>query len=185
MRTKNDMDKNEEKKQKETDEIPPQEVDEVFEELEHNETIEEVVKKTEFDALKQLANQLETNYKRALADYQNLQRRTQEQKAEWITSANKELLLKLLPVLDTLMLAGKHIDDKGLHISIDQFVKILEQEGLTRIKTIGEDFNPHTMECVTTQEGEEGKVLEEIRVGFMLYDQVLRSAQVIVGKKTN
>src|SRR5882762_10257898 len=119
---------------------------------------EEKVSKEEFEAMKQLASQLETSFKRMAADYQNLQRRTQEQKAEWIKSANKELLLKMLPVLDTLMLAGKHIEDKGLHITIDHFLKLLEQEGLTRIKTIGEEFNPHTMEAITTQEGENGKV---------------------------
>jgi molecular chaperone GrpE (heat shock protein) len=40
------------------------------------------------------------------------------------------------------------------------------------------------MECITTEEGEENKVLEEIRAGFMLYDKVLRPAQVKVGKKS-
>ena len=38
------------------------------------------------------------------------------------------------------------------------------------------------MEAITTQEGEEGKILEEVRAGYMLYDSVLRPAQVIVGK---
>jgi molecular chaperone GrpE len=133
--------------------------------------------------LKEKLADTEGRYKRALADYQNLQRRTYEQKSEWIKSANKELLLKILPVLDTLMLAGKHITDKGLSISIDQFIKILEQEGLQRIKTVGEEFNPHTMEAIATKEGESGKVIEEVRVGFMLYGSVLRTAQVIVGKQ--
>jgi len=134
------------------------------------------------EQLQNKVSECEDKYRRALADYQNLQRRTQEQKAEWIKSANKDLLLKLLPVLDTLMLAAKHIDDKGLHISVDHFITILEQEGLTRIKTIGEKFDPYTMEAITTREGEEGKVIEEVRAGFMLYETVLRTAQVIVGK---
>src|SRR5579872_6137651 len=63
----------------------------------------------------------EEKYKRALADYQNLVRRTGEQKIEWARSSNRDLLLKLLPVLDTLMLAQKHIQDKGLEISVNQF----------------------------------------------------------------
>ena len=127
--------------------------------------------------------ELESQAKRYLADYQNLQRHTQEQKGEWIRSANRDLLLKLLPVLDTLMLAQKHTQDKGIELSINQFLHILTQEGLTRIKTIGEEFNPYHMEAVGTTDGEEGKVIEEARAGFMLFDQVLRSAQVIVGKK--
>jgi molecular chaperone GrpE (heat shock protein) len=39
------------------------------------------------------------------------------------------------------------------------------------------------MEAIVTQNGEEGKVIEEVRAGYMLYDSVLRPAQVIVGKK--
>lgn len=124
---------------------------------------------------------LESQSKRYLADYQNLQRRTQEQKSEWIRSANRDLLLKIFPVLDTLMLAQKHIQDKGLQLSIDQFFRILEQEGVTRIKTVGEEFDPHLMEAIGAAEGEEGKVLEEVRAGFKMYESVLRSAQVIVG----
>lgn len=125
----------------------------------------------------------EDKYKRALADYQNLVRRTQEQKIEWARSSNKELLLKLLPVLDTLMLAQKHIQDKGLEISINQFLRLLEDEGVTKIKTIGEEYTPHIMEAVGTTKGENNKVIDEARAGFMIHDSVLRSAQVIVGKE--
>lgn len=138
----------------------------------------------EFEALKTLASQLENNYKRALADYQNLQRRTQEEKSEWIRMANREMILKLLPVLDTLMLAAKHLQDKGLALSINQFFQVLEDEGVIKIEVLGKAFDPHTMEAVTTQESggdKKGKVIEEVRTGFMFGDYVLRAAQVIVG----
>lgn len=143
------------------------------------------VSKEEFDALKDLASQLENNYKRALADYQNLQKRVQEEKSEWVRSANKELLLRILTVLDTLILAQQHVQDQGLQISVQQFLDVLKGEGVTRIETAGKEFNPHLMECITTEQGEENKVLEEIRAGFMLYDKVLRPAQVKVGKSAS
>ncbi|MDE2589364.1 MAG: nucleotide exchange factor GrpE [Patescibacteria group bacterium] len=152
-----------------------EEIDQTSEE--HIENIEELA---EDPKDKRIAD-LELQAKRYLADYQNLQRRTQEQKSEWIRSANRDLLLKMLPVLDTLMLAQKHIQDKGLQISIDQFFTILEQEGVTRIKTFGEEFTPHLMEAIGTMDGDEGKVLEEVRAGFKMHEAVLRSAQVIVG----
>ena len=152
-------------------------------EKEKNEQEDETVSIEEFDALKDLASQLENNYKRAIADYQNLQRRTQEEKINWIKSASKDLILKMLPVLDTLILANKHLQDKGLDLSIDQFLKVLKEEGVEKIETIGKDFDPNLMEAITTQVGEDGKVLEEIRAGYRLYDQVLRTAQVVVGKK--
>lgn len=136
----------------------------------------------ELEQLKGLATQLEGNYKRALADYQNLQRRTQAEKAEWIRMASRDLVLKLLPILDTLMLAEKHTQDKNFALTVSQFLQALEQEGVTRIKTTDEEFDPQTMEAVTTAEGKTGKVIEEIRAGFMYYDSVLRAAQVVVGK---
>lgn len=139
----------------------------------------------ELEQLKGIATQLDNNYKRALADYQNLQRRTQEEKAEWIKMAGKDVVLKLLPVLDTLMMAAKHLQDKGLDLSIGQFLKVLQDEGVIKIETIGKAFDPNTMEAVTTQEvddKEKGKVIEEARAGFMYHDSVLRPAQVIVGK---
>lgn len=150
-----------------------------------NKLEEEINNSQENEQLHERIKDAEEKYKRALADYQNLQRRTQEQKIEWIKSANKDLLLKMFPVLDTLILANKHIKDEGLQMTIGQFLKLLEQEGLERVKTIGEEYNPHTMEAVTTKEGQEGKVLEEVRPGFMLNGSVLRSAQVIVGKVNN
>src|SRR5690348_14001956 len=49
------------------------------------------------DELIQKVADLEEQAKRFLADYQNLQRRTDQQKMEWARLSNKELLLKLLP----------------------------------------------------------------------------------------
>jgi molecular chaperone GrpE len=143
---------------------------------------EEFVKKEEFDALKDLAQQLENQFKRSLADYQNLEKRIAEEKNIWIKVANKNLLLKLLPGLDSLILAEKHTQDEGVKISIKHFQDILENEGVKKIETIGKDFNPNLMEAIGTAQGEDGKVIEEARSGYMLFDLVLRPAQVIVGK---
>ena len=131
---------------------------------------------------KELAN-LENQLKRALADYQNLEKRIAEEKSSWIKAANKSLLLKLLPGLDSLLLAEKHTQDEGVKISIKHFLDILEQDGVKKIEIAGKDFDPNLMEAIVTQNGEEGKVIEEVRAGYMLYDSVLRPAQVIVGKK--
>ena len=134
------------------------------------------------DKLVQQVEEAEQKYKRALADYQNLVRRTADEKREWARFSNKELVLKLLPILDTLMLAEKHTKDQAFRLVVQQFLQVLEQEGIRKIKTIGEAFNPHTMDAITTLDGEEGKVVEEIRAGFTLGDMVLRPAHVAVGK---
>ena len=126
---------------------------------------------------------LENQLKRALADYQNLEKRIAEEKSFWIKIANRDLLLKLLPGIDNLLLAEKHTQDEGIKISTNHLLEILEQVGVKRIETIGKDFDPKLMEAVGTAEGEENKVIEETRVGYMLFDQILRPAQVIVGKR--
>jgi molecular chaperone GrpE len=160
---------------KKNDQISEEQEVEIVEEREEKET-EEALFQAQIEAF-------DNKYKRALADYHNLQKRVTEEKSEWIRSANKDLLLRLLPVLDTLMLAEKHLQDKGLAVSINHFLDILKGEGVTKIKTVGEAFNPHLMECIATEQGEENKVLEELRAGYMLYDKVLRPAQVKVGNK--
>lgn len=129
-------------------------------------------------------NEAVNNWKRAVADYQNLEKRVGEERRDWIKLANKELILRLLPVLDTLMLAQKHIEDEGLKLSVKQFLAVLKSEGVLEIEVLGKSFDPKTMECVGIITGEEGKVLEEVRLGFIIGDKVLRVAQVKVGGKS-
>lgn len=133
--------------------------------------------------LQQKLEQLENQLKRALADYQNLEKRVVEERREWIRTANKDLILRLLPGLDALMLAAKHVDDQGLKLSIEKFLEILKNEGVEKIETEGKVFDAQFMECIETVPGEENKVIEELRVGYKLYDNVLRPAQVKVGKE--
>lgn len=156
------------------------------------ETIDELVEdqtekkeSKEAEKLKQKVEDFEGQIKRVLADYQNLEKRVAEQRRELIISANKDLLLKILPILDTLVLASKHTEDKSLQVSIQQFLGVLESEGVKKIKTEGTEFDPNTMECLTTTEGDEGKVVKEVRSGYMMGDKVLRVAQVIAGKSAS
>jgi molecular chaperone GrpE len=150
--------------------------DVVLEESEGEEVIQEL------EVLKQQVGDFENKYKRAIADYQNLQKRVQDEKSEWIRSANKDLLLRILTVLDTLILAYQHTQDTNIKVSIQQFYDILKTEGVTKIETLGKKFDPAIMEAIATEDGEEGKILEELRVGFMIHDKLLRAAQVKVGK---
>lgn len=127
--------------------------------------------------------ELENQNKRLLADYRNLEKRVDSQRRDWILEANKKLLLNLLPILDTLILADKQSQsDQSLDLSIKQFLDILKLEGVEKIKTDGANFDPNLMECIDIVEGEEGKVIEEIRAGYTLYEKTLRPAQVKVGK---
>lgn len=127
--------------------------------------------------------ELENQVKRSLADYQNLEKRTAEERVGWIKQANKDLILRLLPVLDTLMLAAKHTNDQSITVSIKQFQDVLRGEGIERIEAIGKLFDPLIMEAIGTKEGKEWEVLEEVKPGYKLGEIILRPAYVIVGKK--
>ena len=128
---------------------------------------------------------LENLLKRALSDYQNLEKRIASEKGEWIKIANKDLLLKLLPGLDSLILAQKHTQDEGVNVSIKHFLDTLEQVGVKKISTENADFDPNLMEAIAQVDGPSGKVVEELRAGYTINGQVLRPAQVLVGKGEN
>lgn len=145
----------------------------------------ETRKEQDVEKLKQDVLDFENKWKRALADYQNLERRYEAGRRDLILSANKDLILKLLPVLDTLILASDHVKDEGLRLSIQKFLDVLNQEGVERIKTEGKAFDPALMEATEVIKGSKDKVIEEVRGGFILNDKVLRPAQVKVGKGEN
>ncbi|MBI2442645.1 MAG: nucleotide exchange factor GrpE [Candidatus Levybacteria bacterium] len=180
------MDQDEKKKQKEaplhssSSEGQAKETKEergVFEEHDERE------KHEEHDKHECKCDEYEGKYKRALADYQNLEKRTREERSEWIKSSAKDILLRLLPVLDTLSLANKHIENQGLQVTLQQFLDVLKQEGVIKIETVGKKFDPHLMEAVE-QVGEGDEVVEEVREGYLLHDKLLRPAQVRVGKRS-
>lgn len=148
-----------------------------------NNTENKDAKKDEVAILKEKIEELENQNKRLLADYRNLEKRINQERGEWILKANRSLLLNLLPILDTLILANKHSksEDQNVSLSIQQFLDILKREGVVKVKTMGRNFDPNLMECIETVEGIDGKVLEEMRTGYTLYDKTLRPAQVKVG----
>ena len=145
------------------------------------------VKQIELE-LKQAKEQIKEyreRYLRALADYQNLEKRIVQEKAQIIKSANKQLILKVLPFLDNLDKAELFIKDSGLKMIKHEFYRILKDENIEEIQVIGKEFDPQFAEVVDMVEGEKDNiVVEVIRKGYMLNGKILRVAQVKVTKKT-
>ncbi len=139
-------------------------------------------KKDEVRELKTKIEELEDQIKRAVADYRNQEMRFEEEKREFVKFANKELLLRLIPSFDVLFLASKHTQDEGVRLTIDSVTKALRDVGVEGVKAEGEKFNPELMEAVSTTEGEEGKVIEEMMPGYTLNGRLLRASLVRVGK---
>lgn len=120
---------------------------------------------------------------RSLADYANLEKRVDSQRQLFVTMATLSIVSKMIDVLDDLYLTQKHLNDTGLKMTIDKLFNVLKTEGLEEIKADHLAFNPETMECVTTDIGPEGQVISVHKNGYTLNGQVIRPAQVTVGKQ--
>ncbi len=126
---------------------------------------------------------------RALADLQNVHRRSEEDKKNWVLYANAELLLELLPAIDNMnrALAHEPKDEewiKGIEQTMRQFWQILEKRNLKIIETKGQKFDPKIHEALMTGPGEKDMILEEFEKGYMLGEKVLKPARVKVGNGT-
>ena len=131
------------------------------------------------------------SWQRAVADYQNLKRRTEQERDEVARLANAALVINFLPLVDDLERALASVDTRlagltwvdGIRLIHRKFQAVLEASGVSEIKTEGETFDPNVHEAVMFGEGEEGKILSEVQRGYKLGDRVIRPAMVVVGKK--
>jgi len=137
-------------------------------------------------------------WKRERADFINHKKEEIERIGQMIKYANEELILKILPILDNICLAESHAPEEFKnHKWIEGFTQIkkqlsdfLSKEGIKPIKTIGEKFDPNTMEVVEEISGsptpaepsKSGVVTEEIQCGYTLHGKVIRPAKVKVVK---
>ena len=134
--------------------------------------------------LKKQIEEYKNKYLRALADYQNFEKRVYEDKEEIRTNANRTLIIKLLSFLDSLDKAEVFVKDANLKLVKDNFHKLLTEEGLEEIKVLGKEFDPYQAEVVDLVEGEkENMVAEVLRKGYSLNGKIIRVAQVKVTKK--
>lgn len=136
----------------------------------------------EIEKLKTQLSEMESNWKRALADYKNLVDRTNKEKRSYTDFANEILISKFLAVYDSLEMLGKYNNDQGLALTIKQFGQVLKEEGLKEVSAEGKEYDVSEMEAVEMVEGEKDKVIEVITKGFYLKEKLLRPARVKVGK---
>jgi molecular chaperone GrpE len=130
------------------------------------------------------AEEYKMKYLRAIADYQNYERRVQSQRVEWTKNANKTVILKLLSFLDDLERAEIFVKDPNLLHVKESFMKMLNNEGLKEIQVLNAPYDPYTAEVIDMKEGKEDNiVISVVRKGYTYNDQLLRVAQVVVSKK--
>lgn len=146
---------------------------------------------SEIEALKAKNEEYLNNWKRAAADFENFKKRKDAEAKELFEFAKEMTIYKLMPTLQSLeqVLAFAPSDEKykdwitGLRATIAQLEKTMEELGVVKMKTIGEQFNHEKHEAVGEEPGETGRILKEVQPGFTLHDKVIIPAKVVVGKK--
>ena len=138
---------------------------------------------------KKRAEEYLANWQRAQADFINYRRRTEQERQEFNSYANANLLNGILPVLDDLERAIKAIPEEfaredwveGVRLVERKFRTILEGQGVKPILALGMAFDPKLHEAIRHEKGKEGMVIAEYQKGYMLNDKLLRPARVVVG----
>ena len=122
-------------------------------------------------------------YLRALADYQNLEQRTRQERAMMREYTTKEIISHFLPIVDMIEQAEVFNSDPGLKMVSDSFKRTLKELGLQELDLQGKEFDPHTAEVAEVLEGEaENCIVQVVQKGYMLNGQLIRHARVKVGK---
>ncbi len=137
------------------------------------------------------ADEQRDRYLRALADFENYKKRVDRTTAERSASGRRDVLKRVLSVLDNLYRAAAYRDQgvapeqlvDGLLATVKQFTTLLETEDVRPIEVVGRPFDPAVAEAVGTRPNPdvpEHTVLDEARKGYRIGEDVLRPAQVIV-----
>jgi molecular chaperone GrpE len=137
--------------------------------------------------------ELKDKYLRLAAEFDNYKRRTTKERADLFKSANQELMVALLPVLDDFERARNATataDADAVRESIDiiqtKLNKTLQQKGLTPMDAKGGAFDADLHEAITQipapSEDLKGKIVDEVEKGYYLGDKVIRHAKVVLGQ---
>ncbi|MBI2823994.1 MAG: nucleotide exchange factor GrpE [Planctomycetia bacterium] len=151
---------------------------------------------SEAEELKAQLDEAKDRALRLQADWENYRKRARRELDEERRYADLKLLTDLLPVLDNMQRAIEAASTttegasllEGFKLVKQQLDNVLSQHHCTRIDALGKPFDPHLHEAVmqqTTTEHAPHTVLGVARDGYLLFDRVIRPAQVIVSAPTS
>ena len=131
---------------------------------------------------------------RLFAEFENYKRRTAKERLELFKTANQEVLLAMLPVLDDFDRAMAEIiksgDEnllKGVELIHEKFRNTLAGKGLETVEMkAGDPFNADFAEAITQipapTEDMKGKIIDVIEKGYKLGDKIIRFPKVVTGQ---
>jgi molecular chaperone GrpE len=156
------------------------------------ESTEEKLQK-EIDNLKKQLMDEKDRYLRLNAEFENARKRAVKDHEEFIKYAGEKIIQEFIDVFESLERGienAKKADNKdklieGMELVYKKFKAVLEKNGLTPIKALGEKFDHNKHEAMMqtiTNECKEDTILEEFAKGYMLNGKVIRYSKVRVSK---
>lgn len=128
---------------------------------------------------------------RTMADFQNFRKRTQQEAALLRKFAAENVVTQLLPVLDNFERTISHLESGtslevmmgGMKAVHRQLLTVLEGQGVSKIDSIGQVFDPELHEALAVGESSDqpaNTVIQELEPGYRMADKVIRPARVKV-----
>ena len=147
----------------------------------------------QINKLKEENTDLKDKWQRALADYQNLERRTQTEISQRVSEKTNNLLLNFLNIYEDFLraensLSKEKIDTSGIIAVIKNMENILAENNIKPIDAVGEIFDPQLHEAVSMVEDstlDDGTITQEVSKGYISGKAILKPSKVIVSKKKN
>ena len=146
--------------------------------------------KIELTLEEQLAAEKDKNL-RLFAEFENFRRRNAKERIELFSTANKDIMTILLPILDNFersIKANNYSDEDGPVLIYKQLKAELDKKGLKEIedpngKVLDTDFHEAITNIPAPSKKMKGKIIDTIEKGYLLGGKVLRYAKVVVANK--
>ena len=176
------------------EEINDETTNEVVEDESSTEEQEEEL--SDLEKAEMAATESKDKYLRLYSEFENFRRRTAKERIEMMSTAGRELIENLLPVVDDLERAKQSSEGEkatmdsvkeGMDLISQKLIKTLESKGLKKMGTKkGDKFDDEYHEAITQIPAEkklEGKIVDVVEAGYFLNETVVRFAKVVTGAK--
>jgi len=192
--SKKDKSKNKDENIKESETVEQQDTLDKIEENEIPQIDAEEVKEVDITAqLESKVNELQDKLLRKAAEFENYKRRTENDQLNLLSFAAESFITKILPVIDDFERSLDHISDadsaeaikEGIMLVYDKLIKILEEQGIKKIDSVGKPFNVDYHDALMQIKDDTvpaHTVVEEVEKGYLYKNKVIKHAKVIVSE---
>ena len=159
-----------------------------FNDADNEETVE-----TSLEKLEQAVASEQDKFLRLFAEFENYKKRTSKERMDLFKTANQEVIVAMLPVVDDFERAMKELSKdkdselyKGVSLIQNKFIGVLKNKGLEEVVvSAGDTFDSEMHDAITQipapDKKMKGKVIDVIEKGFQLGDKIIRHPKVVVG----